>query len=192
MKKRSQTAFIFICIILSGGIIMGWIGSNFIELSQLNQLDGILLPLNDSYDLYSTFMFQFSLQLFFILSIVILGTSVFGTFLISFLLFTKGFQIGLTCMMFIYTYELKGILGIIFTLLPQVVLEMLPILIMALFSIESSNHILFSCINSSKLKVSYELNKGLNYLILSIIFALITNFLKVSIIIRLIRLFNQI
>lgn len=191
MKKISKTQTIFICIILCGGIFMGWIGSNFVELDQLNQLDGILLPLNDSYDLYSTFMFQFSLQLFYILGILVLGTSVFGTFLIAFLLFTKGFQIGLTCMMFIYTYELKGILGIVLTLIPQVVLEMLPILIIALFSIESSNHILYSCLNGTKLRVSYELNKGLNYLFSSVLFALGTNFLKVTIIIRLIRFFNQ-
>ena len=85
MKKKKNIQLIFIFIILIGGIFMGFIGSNFIEKEQLNQLDGILLPLNNSYDLYSTFIFQFTIQLLFILGILILGTSVFGTIFISFL-----------------------------------------------------------------------------------------------------------
>ena len=170
---------------------MGIGGSYLIELENLNQLDVILLPLNNTYNLYSTFMFQFTIQFLFIIAILILGTSIFGTILISFILFTKGFQIGLTCMMFIYTYEMKGILGIILTLIPQVILDILPILIIAIFAIESSNHIMYSCMNGCKLKGMNEINKGLNYSLIAILVALITSFLKVTLIIMLIRFFNQ-
>ena len=187
--KKNQLIFIFVLIL--GGSLMGIGGSYFLKFDNLNQLDGILLPLNDTYNLYSTFMFQFTIQFIFILIIIVLGTSILGTILISFILFTKGFQIGLTCMMFIYTYEFKGILGILLTLIPQVILDILPILIIAIFSIESSNHIMYSCMNGIKLKSLSELNKGLNYSLCAIFAALMTSFLKVTLIIMLIRFFNQ-
>lgn len=191
MKQFYRNQMVFILILLIGGIFVGIIGARFLEMSTLNQLDVILIPMNESYDLYSTFIFQFALQVLYIVCVLVLGTSLIGTLLISFLLFTKGFQIGLTCMMFMYTYQLKGLLGIVLTLIPQVFLEMIPIIIIALFSIESSNHILYSCLNHYKLKLSYELNKGLNYFIISIITALVSSFLKVTLIVMLIRFFNQ-
>ena len=191
MKQNYKNQMIFILILLSGGILVGIFGSKLLDMEILNQLDVILIPMNDSYDLYSTFIFQFSLQILYIFIVLILGTSLIGTVLIAFLLFTKGFQIGLTCMMFIYTYEMKGILGIILTLIPQVIFDMLPIIIIALFSIEMSNRILYTSINTHKLKVSNELNQGLNYFIVSIFTALISSFLKVTLIVMLIRFFNQ-
>ena len=191
MKQNYKNQMIFILILLSGGILVGIFGSKLLDMEILNQLDVILIPMNDSYDLYSTFIFQFSLQILYIFIVLILGTSLIGTVLIAFLLFTKGFQIGLTCMMFIYTYEMKGILGIILTLIPQVIFDMLPIIIIALFSIVMSNRILYTSINTHKLKVSNELNQGLNYFIVSIFTALISSFLKVTLIVMLIRFFNQ-
>lgn len=191
MKQNYKNQMIFILILLVGGILIGIFGSKLLEMEVLNKLDVILIPMNDSYDLYSTFIFQFALQILYILIVLILGTSLLGTVLIAFLLFTKGFQIGLTCMMFIYTYEMKGFLGIILTLIPQVLLDMIPILIISLFSIEMSNRILFTCMNNHRIKLSNELNQGLNYLIYSIISALISSFLKVTLIVMLIRFFNQ-
>ena len=66
---NNQTLFIF--ILLFGGSIIGIIGTKFINTEYLNQLDGILLPLNETYDLYSTFIFQFTLQFTYILIILV-------------------------------------------------------------------------------------------------------------------------
>lgn len=170
---------------------MGIFGSKLLDMEVLNQLDVILIPMNDSYDLYSTFIFQFVLQVIYIFIILILATSLLGSVLIAFIIFTKGFQIGLTCMMFIYTYELKGILGIVLTLIPQVFIDMLPIIIISLFSIEMSNRILYTCLNNHRIQLENELNQGLNYFIYSLISALISSFLKVTLIVMLIRFFNQ-
>lgn len=191
MKKKHQNQLIFILIVLFGGIICGLIGGILLKADDLNQLDNILLPMNDSIALYETFIFQFSIQMIYILGILILGTSLFGTIFISLVLFTKGFQIGLTCMMFIYTYELKGLLGIILTLIPQVVLEMMPIIIIALYAIECSNHVLYSWLHSNRFNSIHEINTGLNYLIISSITALISSYLKATLIIMLIRFFNR-
>ena len=191
MKQNYKNQMIFILILLIGGILIGIFGSKLLDMEVLNKLDVILIPMNDSYDLYSTFIFQFVLQVIYIFIILILGTSLLGSVLIAFIIFTKGFQIGLTCMMFIYTYELKGILGIILTLIPQVFIDMLPIIIISLFSIEMSNRILFTCLNNHRIKLENELNQGLNYLIYSFISALISSFLKVTLIVMLIRFFNQ-
>lgn len=191
MKQNYKNQMIFIFILLIGGILIGIFGSKLLDMEVLNQLDVILIPMNDSYDLYSTFIFQFVLQVIYIFIILILGTSLLGSVLIAFIIFTKGFQIGLTCMMFIYTYELKGILGIVLTLIPQVFIDMLPIIIISLFSIEMSNRILYTCLNNHRIKLENELNQGLNYFIYSLISALISSFLKVTLIVMLIRFFNQ-
>lgn len=191
MKQNYKNQMIFIFILLIGGILIGIFGSKLLDMDVLNKLDVILIPMNDSYDLYSTFIFQFVLQVIYIFIILILGTSLLGSVLIAFIIFTKGFQIGLTCMMFIYTYELKGILGIVLTLIPQVFIDMLPIIIISLFSIEMSNRILYTCLNNHRIKLENELNQGLNYFIYSLISALISSFLKVTLIVMLIRFFNQ-
>lgn len=191
MKQNYKNQMIFVFILLIGGILIGIFGSKLLDMEVLNQLDVILIPMNDSYDLYSTFIFQFVLQVIYIFIILILGTSLLGSVLIAFIIFTKGFQIGLTCMMFIYTYELKGILGIVLTLIPQVFIDMLPIIIISLFSIEMSNRILYTCLNNHRIKLENELNQGLNYFIYSLISALISSFLKVTLIVMLIRFFNQ-
>lgn len=191
MKQNYKNQMIFIFILLIGGILMGIFGSKLLDMEVLNQLDVILIPMNDSYDLYSTFIFQFVLQVIYIFIILILATSLLGSVLIAFIIFTKGFQIGLTCMMFIYTYELKGILGIVLTLIPQVFIDMLPIIIISLFSIEMSNRILYTCLNNHRIQLENELNQGLNYFIYSLISALISSFLKVTLIVMLIRFFNQ-
>ena len=58
MKKKMNNQTLVIFILLFGGSIIGIIGTKFINTEYFNQLDGILLPLNETYDLYSTFIFQ--------------------------------------------------------------------------------------------------------------------------------------
>ena len=64
-------------------------------------------------------------------------------------------------------------------------------IIISLFSIEMSNRILYTCLNNHRIKLENELNQGLNYFIYSLISALISSFLKVTLIVMLIRFFNQ-
>lgn len=192
MKSNQKNQLLFILTLFAGGILAGILGGFLLKGEQLNQLDHILSPVNESVDLYQTFLFQFSQQMVFICAILVLGTSLVGTYLISFLLFTRGFQIGLTCMMFFYTYELKGILGIILTLVPQVLLDMVPIVIMALASIEFSNHILYGWLKGIKLNIKNEMNRSLNHVIFSVLTAIISSYLKATLIIMLIRFFNHI
>lgn len=190
-KSLNSNQFLFIIILIFGGLLVGCISAPFLELDLLNQLDLILLPLNESVDLYQTFVHQFTLQSILILGILILGTSCIGTVFIAFCVFVKGFQIGLTCMMFIYTYELKGILGIVLTLFPQVLLELIPIVIIAIYAIDLSSHVLYSCINVQKLNFMQEMNRGLNFLLSSFLLAFISSYLKATLVIMLIRFFNH-
>ena len=62
MKQNYKNQMIFILILLIGGILTGIFGSKLLDMDVLNKLDVILIPMNDSYDLYSTFLFQFALQ----------------------------------------------------------------------------------------------------------------------------------
>lgn len=189
--KIESIHLIFILILIFGGLIVGLICSSFLEMERLSQLDLILLPLNDSIDLVQTFVHQFTLQSLFILGILFLGTSMVGTIFIALCVFIKGFQIGLTCMMFIYTYQLKGIFGILLTLLPQVLLELLPIVCIAIYAVDLSSHVLYACINPQKIHGLHEMNRGLNYLLASFGLALVSSYLKATLVIVLIRFFNQ-
>lgn len=191
MKKLYSNQMLFIILLLGGGLLCGVLSAWIIPNETLSQLDSILIPMNESFNQYNTFLVHFVMQVLFILILAFIGTSFMGTFSIAIILFVKGLQVGVTSMMFLYTYQFKGILGIIMTLLPNVILDILPILVMSIFVLKLSSRVLFVCMNPKSLDFREELNKGLNYLIASLLLALVFSYLKASLIIQLIRFFNH-
>ena len=59
-------------------------------------------------DQYSFFINQFFLGIVLIVVVFLFGTSLAGIPIISFIVFTKGVQIGFSCALFLYTYQFKG------------------------------------------------------------------------------------
>ena len=104
---------------------MGIIVSNYIDVSDIKSLSSYLTTIDSGVDKYDYFVSQFFSGIVFILFVFLLGTSLIGIPIISFIAFTKGMQIGFSCALFVYTYHLKGIAGIIMTLLPQVAMDLI-------------------------------------------------------------------
>ena len=191
MKKFYENQLVFIYLMLIGGCITGVFCSMILSRESLSQMEVFLIPASEQINTYQTFLSQFFIQILFIFCIALVGTSLVGLFVLAFVLFVKGIQAGMTCMMFIYTYQLKGVLGIGLTLIPQLILDLLPIIIIAIFAIDASSHIMYACVNHAKLDIRNELNRGLNHLIIACIGVLICSYLKATVIIGLIRFFNS-
>lgn len=191
LKKLYENQLIFINLMLMGGAICGIGGAMILGGDSLSQLDRMLIPVSDMINTYETFLSLFFTQILFVFCIALVGTSLCGLFVLAFVLFVKGIQAGMTCMMFIYTYQLKGVLGIGLTLIPQLILDLLPIIIIAVYAIDCSSHILYACVNHAKLDLKNELNRGLNHLILACVVVLMSSYLKATLIIGLIRFFNR-
>ena len=96
------------------------------------------------------FFRQFFLSLAILFMIFFSSFSLLGILKVSFLTFTKGVQIGFSCLLFLYTYEIKGILGIIMVLIPQVVFDVLYISVLSYGAIDYSYHLLYESGSGTK------------------------------------------
>lgn len=173
MKKKESYSLTFIYLIMIAGFLCGIIISRIVDLSSVTALDSLLVTVNQSSDTYAYFVSQFVVGIVFILFIFFLGTSVIGIPAIAFVLFTRGVQIGFSCILFVATYRLKGILGILLALLPQVLLDIIAIVIIAVFSIECSTRLLYCTLNPMKMNAKQYINQGLSHLLLAFVLVLI-------------------
>ena len=192
MKRKETYSLTFIYLLMIAGFLCGLIISRIVNLNNVPALDSLLITVNQNSDTYAYFVSQFVMGIFFILFIFFLGTSIIGIPAIAFVLFTRGVQIGFSCVLFVATYQLKGLLGILLALLPQVFLDIIAIVIMAVFSIECSTHLLYCTLNSMKMNGKEYLNRGLTHLLLAFVLVLIGSYLKSTLILKLIELFNLI
>ena len=117
---------------------MGIILSNYIDVNDIQNLSAYLTTIDSNVNKYDYFISQFFLGILFILFVFLLGTSIAGIPIISFVVFTKGLQIGFSCALFVATYQMKGIVGILLTLLPQVVFDLLATFLISASAIQLS------------------------------------------------------
>lgn len=122
--------------------------------------------------------------------IFFLGFSVLGIPFIQFFVFLKGFQIGFSCALFLIAYDIKGILGIVMTLVPQVLFDTLAIGVVSIASLQLSGH-LIAKINDAKQSVRFMkvVNRKLNALLVSMFLVLVSSFVKSTAGLALIELF---
>ena len=142
--KKYHNVYLFIAILVGCGILMGIIVSNYIDVSDIKSLSSYLTTIDSGVDKYDYFVSQFFSGIVFILFVFLLGTSLIGIPIISFIAFTKGMQIGFSCALFVYTYHLKGIAGIIMTLLPQVAMDLIATFLISASAIQLSMYIIYS------------------------------------------------
>ncbi len=136
------------------------------------------------------FIGQFVTNMLLVLLIFSQGFSIIGIPIIYLCAFIKGFQIGFSAALFIFTYQLKGILGIIITLIPQVILDCIPIFIISIISIELCILIIHRVNNGNKVnKLLPIVNKKLNALFICIILILIICLIKSVVIVKLMEIF---
>ncbi len=199
MKKRYQgflhkyqNVYLFIAVLMISGFIMGILLSHYIDGTDIESLSTYLTTVDQNQEAYSAFVAQFFTGILFILLVFLLGTSVVGIPLIAFIIFTKGLQIGFSCALFVASYSLKGIVGIIMTLAPQVILDLLATCLIAASAIQLSMYLIYSCSNRDRLNFKVLLNSVLNDLCICFVIVLIAAYVKSTLVVELIKLFNLI
>lgn len=195
-KKRQldKTSYIsiFIVILLLCGFLLGLILSKYIEISDTENMSNYLSVLLDKNNQKNYFISQFMLGSFSLFIITLFGMSICGIPMISFLIFTKGVQIGFSCILFILTYSYKGILGILMVFLPQIFLDLLSFYIISHFSILFSMNLIYGCTSKQIIPFKTRINKLLNILILCLILTITSSYFKSTIGIWLIHIFEKI
>jgi len=190
----SKKINMFILSVLILGVIMGSIYSTIIGLNDKNLvIDKIKLFIeninNNSLNTFLAFKNSMGINLMYVFLIWILGMSLLGIIFSIILLFLKGFIFGFSIASFILTYNFKGIiLSFIYLLFGQL-LNIIIIMILAIYSIMFTIKLLgllFKKNNNSDVHIFFK-----NYVIIlaiAIIFVLVSSFFESFILCSLIKL----
>lgn len=190
--RKYHNVYFFISILVGFGFITGLFLSHFINIEDINYLSSFLTTIDEGINSYTYFINDFFIGILFILFVFLLGTSIIGVPLISFIAFSKGLQIGFSCALFVVSYQLKGILGIILTLLPQIIFDVLATFLISASAIQLSIYILYSTTNKERLDFKKLCNSILNDIFICFIIMFIGSYLKSTLVIEFIKLFNLI
>ena len=171
---------------------MGIFLSQYIDHTDITSLSSYLTTIHEVNDTYPAFVNQFFTGILFILLVFLLGTSIVGIPFIAFIIFTKGLQIGFSCALFVASYHLKGIVGIILTLAPQVILDVLATCLIAASAIQLSMYLIYSSSNRERLNFKLLANSVLNDLCIGFVIVLIAAYVKSTLVVELIKLFQLI
>lgn len=191
--KHHQISINFLMILLLFGMITGVLLSKWINALDIEAFSTYLVStILTDVDSKTFFLSQFVTNSIFLFLIFFLGFSLIGIPFIAFIIFTKGVQIGFSCALYVLSYKLKGIIGIILTLVPQILFDVIAIFLVCIVSVELSYNICQKCFKSDKtLVLSQVLNQKLNSLLLSIIIIFISAYLKSTFVIKLMELFTM-
>lgn len=187
--RKYRHVYLFIGILLIAGFAAGLYFSKTIDINDMKDFTSYMNSMSDT---STSFSGQFLSGILFILFVFLLGTSIIGIPFISFIVFTKGMQIGFSCALFVYTYQLKGIAGIILTLFPQVVVDCLATFLISASAIQLSMYLIISCSNREKLDFRKLFDSILNDLIICFLMVIVEAYIKADLIIQLVKLFNLI
>lgn len=188
--RKYKHVYLYIFILVAAGFLMGIFLSNYIDMNDTANLSAYLTTVDQGVDKYAYFVNQFFTGIVFIIFVFLLGTSIIGIPVVSFIAFSKGLQIGFSCALFVYTYQLKGIAGIILTLFPQVIFDLLSTFLISACAIQLSMYIIYSCTNRERLDFKKLFNSVLNDIFISFLIVLFASYLKSTVVIELIKVFN--
>ena len=188
--RKYRHVYIFISVLVVSGFLVGCYGSRFIESSDIETLSSLLTTIPENVEAYGYFINQFFLGIVLIVVVFLFGTSLAGIPIISFIVFSKGVQIGFSCALFVCTYQFKGILGIFLTLVPQVFFDLLALYLISASAIQCSMYICYSTTNRERLDIRKLMNSLLNDIIICFLLVLVGSYLKSTLGIEFIKLFN--
>lgn len=92
--RKYRHVYIFISVLVVSGFLVGCYGSRFIESSDIETLSSLLTTIPENVEAYGYFINQFFLGIVLIVVVFLFGTSLAGIPIISFIVFSKGVQIG--------------------------------------------------------------------------------------------------
>lgn len=113
-------------------------------------------------------------NLFFIISIWLLGISVIGVPIIVFMYFSKIFTLGFSISSFILTYKFKGLLISLIYIFPIQILNIGLYTLITLYAIKISSNLIYSIFNKKEVNFKSIINKYIKILMICIIACLIS------------------
>lgn len=191
VAKADYHMMLFFMILLVFGFAMGLFLSKYIDIADKDSLNTYMSVLIDTANPNDFFLSQFMIGTLSIVLVVLLGTSLCGFPLISFLIYTKGVQIGFSCALFVLSYSYKGILGIMMVFLPQTFLDIVAFYVTTHFCLYFSMNLVHATITSATIPLKSKLNKLLNLLFVSFFLIFVSSYFKSTLGIELIRLFEN-
>lgn len=189
--KTDYNAMIYFNILLISGILLGLYLSKYINMNDTNGLNSYLSVMMDGINPNNYFVSQFMIGTITILLVTLLGTSICGFPLISFLIFSKGIQIGFSCILFLLTYSYKGILGILIVFIPEIIIDIIAFYIATQASLYLSLNMIHAITTTSIIPLKNKVNIMLNVIIVSIILTFVSSYFKSTIGIELIKIFKN-
>ncbi len=191
--KNYQNMYIFLSTVLFGGFFVGFLVFSKLETSSIESLTSSFNTIfNMSYIKEKEFFYSnFFSNIIQIFVIFLFGLSVVGGPVVGFVVFTKGLQIGFSSALLLNMYSYKGIFAIILTIIPQVLIEIVTILMLSSISLEISFNICYTCfLDKRTIDLKNVINHYLNYFLISLILILISTLVKIYVIPYLIYLFS--
>ena len=188
-SNKHKNSINFLLILLIFGMITGVLLSRWISSADVERLSSYLLTtVITSVEPQSFFTSQFVTNILFMLAIFFLGFSLAG---IPLIVFTKGVQIGFSCVLYVLTYQLKGVLGILLTLIPQILFDLIALFLVSVISTEISYALIQRCLGYSRSDFSLIqlINGRLNVLIVSLLLIFFSAWIKSTLVIRLMEIF---
>lgn len=189
--SRHKTAYICLSIAMVGGIITGILLQRYLRVDDMNHLTTYLLDYVASIQNKKEFFrVQYATHVFWILFIFLMGFSLIGIPGILLFQFTKGVQLGFSCTMFVLAYQWKGIAGIIFTLIPQVLFDLISFYLVSVVAFELSNSFLRRILDSkSSVRFRKLFSYSINDLLIAVVIMYASTYLKITLVPYLISVF---
>ncbi len=189
IQNRDTLESIF--ILMLAGLLTGLYCTSNMNLESISSYSSALVAtLNVPEDLWQFFVQQCLLNLILCLIIFCFGLSLIGIPLIQFCVFLKGFQIGFSSALFLLTYQLKGLLGIFLTLVPQVIFDIAAIAVIASAAMKLSGQLICTVADKSfRFDFGSALNQKFNSFLLSAALVILSSAVKSTVGVLLIDLF---
>ncbi len=189
--QRNKDLLDSLLILIAAGVLTGlFCTSNMTDIQithYSSMLSSTLVLPKDALQFFleqSLYHFLFCLLLFF------MGFSLFGIPLIQFCVFLKGFQLGFSAYLFVAAYHTKGLLGILLTLVPQIVLDTAAISVIAISAIQCSGTLIITLSeHHHSINLLNYINQKLNSLLISCLLGLFSSTVKSTIGLILIELY---
>lgn len=194
-KERALLIFIIITFIL--GLIFGSLFINFINNDDKKTLitqvviffESIKKLSSDVFGLNAILptLFNNALQMF---SIFVLGISMIGVIVVIFIMFFKGFTLGVTISTIILKYQLKGVVGALLYVFPCMIINILIYIFVSFFAVNASIKFLKALLKKDTLNFKSFLGRYLLAFIISIILISICSILDAFLTPLLLKLFT--
>lgn len=191
-KTKKMYLFLFLLVII--GVIFGSVFFNLIstndKLLVSNKLTTFFSNIdNNTINSFEVFKNTYIINLLIITIIWILGISIIGIIINTFIVYLKGFILGFIISSLIYQYKLVGIIGVLTYIFPHYFINLLIIILLTYFSYNMSKIVIKGVIKKENINFSRFMSSYYKIYIFAFITITLTSLFEAFISKYLIKLF---